>query len=215
MLAGEPAAPWLSWWWQSHQHGASVRGHHLGNRLAGCCSQRHTMPRQLTGGVAWRWRKCLCIWKVAKLAPGGRKSQGSELRLLSFHLRGRCGLSGLVREGARVQESAVGAQTWPWLLSGSSAHIWAVPTDDYGCSQASLSLSPATLQAVAWHDWSASRFLSPVHDRRSEESLPKDVHWAHIDSLLVLSAIQAICILKALNVEDHENSARAVEMGKD
>lgn len=118
--------------------GASVRGHHPGNRLAGCCRPGHTMPRQLTGGVAWRWRSVLSHLEVAKLAPGRRKSQSSELRLLSFHLRGRCGLSGLVRRCtcSRIcQEPRLGHG----CSSGSSAHIWAVPTV-IGCSQASLFL---------------------------------------------------------------------------
>ena len=150
------------------------------------------MPWQLTGGVAWRWRSILSHLESGQAGTWQEEEpRQRELQLLSFHLRGRCGLSRLVTGGAHVQESPVGAQTWPWLL------LWLQCTH-LGCSHRwsararhlfLLAQPPHRRLALTWLIC-LPLFLSPVHDNHSsEESLPKDVHWAHRQPFGV-SAIQ-------------------------
>ena len=160
-----------------HQH-PRPRASPSGSRLAGCCSQSPRRPDSWQAEVPGAGRRSSLIWRAARLALAEEGPRPRAPRLRSFTAEGGVGSLGGQRRRRSSRVSRGSPDVATVLLGLRCKHLRcsrrrsAIPRH--------LSLSPATWRlALSWLAC-LPLFLSPVHDNQSsEESLPKDVHWAH------------------------------------
>ena len=162
-----------------HQH-PRPRASPSGSRLAGCCSQSPRRPDSWLAEVPGAGRRYSPIWKVAKVALAEEGPRPRAPRLRSFTAEEGVGSLGGQRRRTSSRVSRGSPDVATVLLGLRCKHL--------RCSRRRSAIARHLFLLAQPPNWRLALlwlacfplFLIPVHDNHSsEESLPKDVHWAH------------------------------------